>query len=101
MVTFAPNGAWLGTDPVESKTNYGDVLPGFHLRYAVTPTANVRFAVTRRAAELLRHDSLRGRQRAGRLGNPDLEPTVVERGRAVRACFKSVGVMSAGVFYRA
>ena len=55
-------------------------MPAFHLRYAVTPNTNVRFAVTRtdRAPELLRRaaDTLAGRQRADRdLGNTDLRPT--------------------------
>src|SRR5262245_42855120 len=50
LVGFAPNGAWLGTTPVDSTSNYGNVLPGFHVRYAMTQTSNIRFAVTRTLA---------------------------------------------------
>ena len=38
---FAPNGTWLGSDPLEAKTSYGVPLPGVNLRYAATPDTNV------------------------------------------------------------
>ena len=106
VVTFAPNGAWLGTDPVESKSNYGDVLPGFHLRYAVTPMANVRFAVTRTLARPNYYDTIPYRAQDDNastvaLGNPDLRPTTSWNVDVLAEKYvKSVGVMSAGVFYK-
>jgi TonB-dependent receptor len=106
LVRFAPNGTWLGTDPVESKANYGSVLPGFHVRYAVTPTSNVRFAVTRTLARPNYYDTIPYRVQddnasAVAVGNPDLRPTTSWNVDVLgEKYFKSVGVVSAGVFYK-
>jgi TonB-dependent receptor len=105
-VRFAPNGTWLGTDPLPGRAGYGVALPGFHLRYAVTPESNIRFAVTRTLARPNFYDEVPYRAQDDSastiaLGNADLRPTkswnvdvLAER------YFKSVGSVSAGVFYK-
>jgi hypothetical protein len=47
---FGPTGAWTATSSLNQKGNYGVVLPALHLRYALTPDTNLRFAVTRSLA---------------------------------------------------
>jgi TonB-dependent receptor len=107
LVRFAPgSGAWLGTDPVGTTASYGVVLPGFHVKYAVAPSTNVRFAVTRTLARPNYYDTVPYRAQDDNaatvaLGNPDLRPTKSWNLDALgEHYFKSVGVVSAGVFYK-
>ena len=105
-VRFAPNGAWLGTDPIGAKANYGSVLPAFHVRYAATPNTNVRFAVTRSLARPNYYDAVPYRAQDDNaatvmLGNAELRPTMSWNVDALAEhYFRSVGVVSAGVFYK-
>jgi TonB-dependent receptor len=105
-VRFAPNGTWLGTDPIGTKANYGLVLPGFHLRYALTPTTNLRFATTRTLARPNYYDAVPYRAQDDNaltvsLGNADLNPTKAWNVDVMAEhYFRSVGVVSAGVFYK-
>jgi TonB-dependent receptor len=106
-IRFAPGtGAWLGTDDIRSKTSYGVPMPAFHLRYAATPNTNVRFAVTRSLARPNYSDALPTRSQDDNaltvvLGNEDLRPTTAWNVDAMAEHYlKSVGVVSAGVFYK-
>ena len=106
LVQFAPNGAYVSTTPVRSTTKFGVPLPGFHVRYAVTSNTNLRGAVTRSIArpnyfDLVPYRTQDDSASTIALGNPDLRPTkswnvdlMAER------YFSSVGVLSAGVFYK-
>lgn len=103
-VRMSPSGAWLGTDPLQSRGHYGVVMPAFHVRYAVTPDANIRFAVTRTLARPNYYDTVPYRSQNDSdftiaLGNPDLRPTTSWNVDVMaERYFKSVGVVSAGVF---
>jgi TonB-dependent receptor len=105
-VRFAPNGTWLRTDPLESKTNYGTFMPAFHVRYAVKANTNVRFAVTRTLARPNYYDAVPYRAQNDNdltvaLGNADLRPTRSWNVDVLGEHYlKSVGVVSAGVFYK-
>jgi TonB-dependent receptor len=105
-VQFAPNGAWLQTLPIESKSNYGIPLPAFHLKYAATPNTNFRAALTRTLARPNYYDTVPYRAQDDSastvmLGNPDLNPTTSWNVDVLgEHYFKSVGVMSAGYFYK-
>jgi TonB-dependent receptor len=105
-VRFASNGAWLGSDPIESKTNYGVPMPAFHARFAAAPGTNLRFAVTRSIARPNYSDALPTRSQDDNaltivVGNADLRPTKSWNVDALAEhYFKSVGVISAGVFYK-
>jgi TonB-dependent receptor len=105
-VRFAPNGAWLGTDPLEAKTSYGVALPALHLRYAATASTNLRFAVTRSLARPNYYDAVPYRAQDDNaltvaLGNADLRPTKSWNLDVLgEHYFKSVGVVSAGVFFK-
>ena len=81
-------------------------MPAFHVRYALTPNTNIRFAVTRTLARPNYSDALPTRSQDDTaltvvLGNTDLQPTKSWNvdGMAEHY-FKSVGVVSAGVFYK-
>jgi TonB-dependent receptor len=105
-VMFSPSGAWLGTTPLPATGSYGVFMPAFHVRYALTENSNVRFAVTRTLARPNYYDAVpyyaqNDNDLTVQKGNADLQPTkswnvdvMAER------YFKSVGVISAGAFYK-
>jgi len=105
-VRFAPNGTWLGTDPIGTTAGYGVALPGLHLKYAATPSSNVRFAVTRTLARPNYYDTVPYRAQDDSantvaVGNADLKPTTSWNVDVLAEHYlKSVGVVSAGVFYK-
>jgi TonB-dependent receptor len=105
-VRFAPAGAWLGTDPLGTTATYGIALPSVHLKYAATPTTNLRFAVTRSLArpnyyDVVPYRALDDNASTIALGNADLRPTLSWNVDALgERYFTSVGVVSAGVFYK-
>jgi TonB-dependent receptor len=105
-VQFAPNGAYVSTTPVESKSSFGVVLPGFHVRYALTPNSNLRAAFTRSLARPNYYDLVPSTSRDDSAstiteGNPDLQPTKSWNVDVMAEhYFKSVGVVSAGFFYK-
>ncbi len=106
QVLFSPTGAYLSTSPVQSTTNYGVVLPAFHVKYSMTPETNFRFAVTRSLArpnyyDLVPYEARNDVDNTVALGNADLKPTTSWNvDLLVERYFKSVGVVSGGVFYK-
>jgi len=105
-VQFAPNGAYVSTTPVSSKSTFGVPLPALHLRYAVTPQSNLRVALTRSLARPNYFDLVPSTSRDDSAstitqGNPDLQPTTSWNVDVMaERYFKSVGVLSAGFFYK-
>jgi TonB-dependent receptor len=105
-VLFSPSGAYFSTQPVTGDHNYGVPLPDVHVRYAITPETNLRLALTRSLARPNYYDLVPYRAQDDSastlaLGNPTLKPTkswnldfMAER------YLKSVGLLSAGVFYK-
>jgi TonB-dependent receptor len=107
-VRFASNGTWIETLPLQSRSTYGVPLPSLQAKFAVTPNTNLRAAVTRSIArpnyyDTVPYQALDDSQTppTAILGNADLNPTsswnVDFMGEHY---FKSVGVVSAGVFYK-
>jgi TonB-dependent receptor len=105
-VHFAPNGTYLSTTPISSTSNFGVALPGLHARYAVTPNTNVRAAFTRSLARPNYYDIVPYRAQDDSastitLGNAALKPTRSWNADLLAEhYFKSVGVVSAGAFYK-
>ena len=105
-VRFSPGGAWLGTDPINTRANYGSPLPAVHVKYAVTPSTNFRLAATRSLARPNYYDVVPYRAQDDSastiaLGNADLKPTQSWNVDALgEHYFSSVGVVSAGYFYK-
>lgn len=106
QVNFSPAGVWIDTVPITGGKDYTTVLPGVNLKYAVTPSANIRFAVTRSMArpnyfDLVPYRSFDDSANTISNGNPALEPTLSWNVDALaERYFSSVGVISAGVFYK-
>jgi TonB-dependent receptor len=92
--------------PVSGSKSYGELLPNVHLRYTLDERSNLRAAVTRTLARpnyeavvptslLVREDNEIER------GNPDLDPTTSwNLDLMYERFFTTVGVVSAGVFYK-
>ena len=105
-VRFAPNGAWLSSAPLEATTSYGIPLPAIHVRYALTPETNMRVALTRSLARPNYYDAVPYRAQDDNaltiaLGTADLRPTTSWNVDALAEhYFRSVGVVSAGLFYK-
>lgn len=105
-VRFSPTGVWLSSDPLEAKTNYTIPLPDFHVRYSATADTNLRFAVTRSIARPNFYDAVPYRSQDDSaltvaMGTPGLKPTKSWNvDGMLEHYFKSVGVVSAGVFYK-
>jgi TonB-dependent receptor len=105
-VLVSPSGAYAGTRPLPSSTSYGVPLPAFHAKYALTPSSNLRAAVTRTLARPNYYDTVPYRTENEQtseitLGNPDLQPTKAWNIDVLgEKYFASIGVVSAGVFYK-
>jgi TonB-dependent receptor len=105
-VRFAPNGAWLETLPLRSSHNYAVPLPSIQVRYALTPETNVRAAFTRTLARPNYYDTVpyHAQDDAAStiaLGNADLQPTRSWNVDVLGEHYlKTVGVVSAGFFYK-
>jgi TonB-dependent receptor len=105
-VLFDSEGDWASTEPVKGSNDYGLLLPNLQLRYAVDGNTNLRAAVTRtfarpNYADLAPYRLVFEEDAEIELGNPTLDPTsswnldlMVER------YFATVGVVSAGAFYK-
>jgi TonB-dependent receptor len=105
-VLFSPAGAYLSTQPVTGDHSYGVPLPDVHMRYAITPDTNLRAAVTRSLARPNYYDLVPYRAQDDSaatlsLGNPTLKPTKSwNLDFMAEHYLKSVGLISAGVFYK-
>ncbi len=106
-VRFAPNGAWLGSDPLACDGQ----LRQWCCRRSTSamprrPTPTCAFAVTRTLARPNFYDAVPYRAQDDSaatvtLGNADLRPTKSWNVDVMAEhYFKSVGVVSAGVFYK-
>lgn len=105
-VRFASNGAWLSSNPLEATAHYGVATPALHVKYAVTADTNLRVAVTRSLARPNYYDAVPYRAQDDNaltiaLGTAGLRPTKSWNVDALAEhYFRSVGVVSAGVFYK-
>jgi TonB-dependent receptor len=105
-VRFDARGNWLGSDPLEVTGSYVVPLPNLQMRVAVTPDTNLRFAVTRSLARPNFYDAVPYRAQDDNaltiaLGTPGLRPTKSwNLDGMAEHYFKSIGVVSAGVFYK-
>lgn len=94
---------------IRTETNtadYANVLPGLHLRYAIAPRTIIRAAWTNTLArpnyfDLVPYRSVIEEDEEVFAGNPDLDPTTsMNLDIMADHYFESVGIISAGVFYK-
>jgi TonB-dependent receptor len=105
-VDFDDEGEYVATRAVEGTFDYGQFLPMFHVRYALDARSNLRLAATRTLARANFYDLVpyvvinREDEEISR-GNPDLQPTTAWNFDVLaERYFESVGVVSAGFFYK-
>ncbi len=88
------------------KSSYTNVLPGVHLKYNASDKTVLRFAWTNTLARPNYVDMVPYRETVSddeeiNLGNPDLDPTTsMNFDFMAEHYYKSVGILSGGVFYK-
>lgn len=88
------------------KSSYTNVLPGVHLKYNASDRTVLRFAWTNTLARPNYVDMVPYRETVSddeeiNLGNPDLDPTTsMNFDFMAEHYYKSVGILSGGVFYK-
>lgn len=105
-VTFDDEGDLRGIEPVRGDNSYGELLPMAHLVWRFTETSNLRAAVTRTLArpnyfDLAPYELVLEEDREIERGNPRLDVTTAwNYDLMAERYFGSLGLVSAGVFYK-
>ena len=105
-VLYDDGGDYASTQPVTGSDTTGFLLPGLHLRYALSGATNLRAAFTRTLARPNYYDLVPYQlvfQEDGEIarGNSSLRPTASNNvDLLLERYFASVGVVSGGVFYK-
>ena len=106
QVLFDDDGDLAGVSPIEGRNSYNFLMPALHARYRLGTNTNLRAAITRTLSRpnfvdvipfqlIVEEDSEIER------GNPNLAPTkAVNFDLMAEHYFKTVGVASAGFFYK-
>ncbi len=105
-VRYDGDGDYVASLPVSGTDTYGVFMPGLHLRYAITPETNVRAAYTRTLArpnyyDLVPYQLVFQEDNEIQRGNSSLKPTTSHNlDLMAERYFRSVGMVSGGVFYK-
>ncbi|WP_308991480.1 TonB-dependent receptor [Mariniflexile litorale] len=103
---FDEDGDYAGTNELKDENSYTNVLPGIHLKYDVSNKTVLRFAWTNTLArpnyvDLVPYQEVNNEDEEIYLGNSELNPTTsMNFDVMAEHYFKSVGIISAGVFYK-
>jgi TonB-dependent receptor len=106
QVEFDANGDLLPITNTNGENDFGFFLPMVHLTYRASPLTNIRFAWTNTYArpnyfDLAPYTLINREDDEVELGNPGLDPTTsMNLDLMGEYYFSSVGVVSAGVFYK-
>ena len=93
-------------DTEEEKSNYTNVLPSLLLKYQLGKNTNVKASITNTLArpkyiDLVPRVEVNNEDNEIEIGNPDLTPTTsINLDLMVEHYFKSIGVVSGGIFYK-
>lgn len=105
-LVFDTEGDIFGINNVKDKNSYTNVLPGVHLKYNITDNTILRFAWTNTLArpnyaDLVPYREISNEDEEIYLGNSELNPTTsMNFDIMAEHYFKSVGIISGGVFYK-
>jgi TonB-dependent receptor len=105
-VLYDDGGDYASTRPITGTGNYGSLLPGLHVKLAMTPSTNLRAAVTRSIArpnyyDLVPYQLVFQEDAEISRGNSALRPTTSTNLDLMFEHFlPSVGVVSGGGFYK-
>lgn len=92
--------------PSVVESNYDAFLPMLHLRYNISPKANIRFAYTKsfirpNFGDMSPGSSIDNSSFVITRGNPDLKPTFSQNLDLMgEYYFNNIGILSGGVFYK-
>ena len=106
LVEFDANGNLLPVTSTSGTNDYNFFLPMVHLTYSVNPLVNIRAAWTNSFAkpnyfDLAPYRIVSREDEEIELGNPELDATTsMNLDLMAEYYFNSVGVLSAGVFYK-
>ncbi len=101
------NGDFLNSIPIDNTRNYNNLFPYLQFRYKVSEKSNLRFAVTRSIArpnffDLAPYNWVDPSGDQITRGNPGLVPTISTNLDLMYGhYFNGIGVISAGLFYKA
>jgi TonB-dependent receptor len=105
-LVFDEEGDLVSVAPVEGTNSYSQLLPMVHLRYELTPDANLRAAFTRsfsrpNFSDVVPFQLILEEDREIERGNPDLKPTTSWNLDLLgEKYFTTVGIVSGGIFYK-
>ncbi|GAA4294605.1 TonB-dependent receptor [Aestuariibaculum suncheonense] len=105
-LVFNEDGDYDGTQVVKGKGSYTNLLPGVHLKYNVADNTVLRFAWTNTLArpnyvDLVPYQEINNEDEEIYFGNSELNPTTsMNFDIMAEQYFKSVGLLSGGVFYK-
>ncbi|WP_147677235.1 TonB-dependent receptor [Algibacter pacificus] len=105
-IIFDEDGDFAGSNSVTDKNSYTNILPGVHLKYNLTDQTILRFAWTNTLArpnyiDLVPFREVNNEDEEIKLGNSELNPTTsMNFDVMAEHYFKSVGLISGGVFYK-
>ncbi|WP_340067121.1 TonB-dependent receptor [Ascidiimonas aurantiaca] len=105
-IVFNEDGDFDGSNQLRDQSSYTNILPGLHFKYDITPNTILRFAWTNTLArpnyvDLVPFREVNNEDEEIVLGNATLEPTTsMNFDFMAEHYFKSVGILSGGVFYK-
>ncbi|SFW71810.1 TonB-dependent receptor [Sinomicrobium oceani] len=105
-VILDEEGDFAGSNILEDKHQYTNVLPGLHFKYDLDDNTVLRLAWTNTLArpnyiDLAPYERIVREDREIFTGNPDLNPTTsMNFDLMAEHYFRSVGIISGGVFYK-
>ena len=105
-LTFNEDGDVDGVELLKDQNNYTNILPGVHLKYNLSDNTVFRFAWTNTLArpnyvDLVPYQEINNEDEEIFLGNSELKPTTsMNFDFMAEYYFKSVGILSGGVFYK-
>jgi TonB-dependent receptor len=105
-VLYNDDGDYVSTKTLTGGDTYTQVLPGFHVRYAVNDKVNLRAAYTRTLArpnyvDLVPYQLVFQEDGEIARGNSALKPTTSDNiDLLAERYFRSVGLVSGGLFYK-
>jgi outer membrane receptor protein involved in Fe transport len=105
-VLYDDGGDYVSTKALTGSDTYTQVLPGFHVRFGLTDDTSLRAAYTRTIArpnyeDLVPYQLVFQEDSEIERGNSSLKPTTSDNlDLLVERYFKSIGVVSGGVFYK-
>ncbi|TYP99810.1 TonB-dependent receptor [Tenacibaculum adriaticum] len=105
-IIFDEDGDYEATNEVKDENSYTNILPGLHLKYDISKNTILRFAWTNTIArpnyvDLVPFKEINNEDEEIVLGNSELDPaTSMNFDIMAEHYFKSVGLISGGVFYK-